>query len=108
VLLFTVLPLQDSHAPRQPPDSLSSSGHCDVMSATHRGPLLHPDDPWDGTGTGRKSMGTLKPSTTVMSKKSMLPGPPTVNSAIVMGGWPLVLHASTVTRLAGLVAGAVE
>jgi hypothetical protein len=69
VLLFTVLASQEDplHALRQPPGTLRSAGHCDVMSAAQRGPLLHPDDPLDD-GTGRKSMGKLKPSTTVMSK----------------------------------------
>jgi len=48
-----------------------------------RGPLGHPGPP----SAGRKSIGRLKPSITVISKKSV--APPAENSASVTGGWPL-------------------
>jgi hypothetical protein len=48
------------HALLHPPGAFSSLGHCGVMLAAQRGPLLHPSPPCPLAGTGRKSMGTLK------------------------------------------------
>uniref|UniRef100_A0A0E0MQK0 Uncharacterized protein n=1 Tax=Oryza rufipogon TaxID=4529 RepID=A0A0E0MQK0_ORYRU len=75
----------DEDALLQPPGALSSLGHCDVMLAGQRGPLLHGGAPClcSGAGTGRKSMGTLKPSVREMSKKSCTLVWSTVNSASV-------------------------
>ncbi|RLM85493.1 hypothetical protein C2845_PM04G30420 [Panicum miliaceum] len=54
-----------------------------VHVAAHRGPRPHPDPP-----SGRKLMGTLKPSMREMSKKSRLLNWFSANSASVLGARP--------------------
>ena len=76
--------LSTLHALLQPPGTVSFSEHCDVMFAAQRGPLLHACPLCLFADVGMKSMGTLKPSTREMSKKSV--PPPMVNSASVAGG----------------------
>ncbi|KAI6707244.1 hypothetical protein NL676_010206 [Syzygium grande] len=90
--------LENLARPLHPPGTFSAAGHCPTMSAVHLITRLHPPE------VKLNSIGTLNPSMSDMSMKSMLMYWFSANSASVFVVFPVGLALEEPASVAGLAA----